>query len=173
MCRTTVIHKDELWDSADTILWVLDAVTYRQMDLLGSPDIPQCLVCSASFPLTTVAYQQPRSSNRSWILLNSSRSSQANSYVTQPVYHMNVCPFMSIMISPTSSTSGMTRRSFGLSTTCGRLNSWRSNTMTQRRTRMLVSASSSIIRLQPTICTLLAWRILLRKTMQPQTTPYA
>ncbi|KAM5533055.1 hypothetical protein V8D89_013270 [Ganoderma adspersum] len=25
LCRHTVIHKDELWDSADTILWVIDA----------------------------------------------------------------------------------------------------------------------------------------------------
>ncbi|KAI1783152.1 hypothetical protein LXA43DRAFT_1187180 [Ganoderma leucocontextum] len=33
LCRKRVIHKDELWDSADTIHWVLDAVTERHDDL--------------------------------------------------------------------------------------------------------------------------------------------
>ncbi|PIL33838.1 hypothetical protein GSI_03544 [Ganoderma sinense ZZ0214-1] len=33
LCQHTVIHKDELWDSADTILWVLDAVSDRHNDL--------------------------------------------------------------------------------------------------------------------------------------------
>ncbi|PIL33826.1 hypothetical protein GSI_03532 [Ganoderma sinense ZZ0214-1] len=33
LCRHTLIHKDELWDSADTILWVLDAVSERHNDL--------------------------------------------------------------------------------------------------------------------------------------------
>ncbi|PIL33864.1 hypothetical protein GSI_03570 [Ganoderma sinense ZZ0214-1] len=32
LCRTTVIHKDELWDSAVTLLWVFDAVN-RHDDL--------------------------------------------------------------------------------------------------------------------------------------------
>ncbi|TBU55048.1 hypothetical protein BD310DRAFT_934540 [Dichomitus squalens] len=36
LCRTTVIHKDELWDSADTIVWVFDAITDRHNDLLAS-----------------------------------------------------------------------------------------------------------------------------------------
>ena len=36
LCRTTVIHKDELWDSADTLLWVFDAVTDRHKDLEGT-----------------------------------------------------------------------------------------------------------------------------------------
>ena len=31
-----VIHKDELWDSADTIVWVFDAVVYRHNDLEGT-----------------------------------------------------------------------------------------------------------------------------------------
>ena len=35
VCRTRVIHKDELWDSSDTILYVLDAVINRYNDLLG------------------------------------------------------------------------------------------------------------------------------------------
>ncbi|KAI0766852.1 hypothetical protein BD413DRAFT_141493 [Trametes elegans] len=33
LCRKMVIHKDELWDSADTIVWVFDAVVYRHDDL--------------------------------------------------------------------------------------------------------------------------------------------
>ncbi|KAM5543336.1 hypothetical protein V8D89_003210 [Ganoderma adspersum] len=33
LCRHTLIHKDELWDSADTILWVLDATSERHNDL--------------------------------------------------------------------------------------------------------------------------------------------
>ena len=36
MCRTTVIHKDELWDSADTLVWVFDAVDFRHNDLEGA-----------------------------------------------------------------------------------------------------------------------------------------
>ncbi|KAI1783149.1 hypothetical protein LXA43DRAFT_904186 [Ganoderma leucocontextum] len=32
-CRNTVIHKDELWDSADTIVWVFDAITQRHDDM--------------------------------------------------------------------------------------------------------------------------------------------
>ncbi|KAI1785192.1 hypothetical protein LXA43DRAFT_1100597 [Ganoderma leucocontextum] len=33
LCRKTVIHKDELWDSSDTLLWVFKAVTERHDDL--------------------------------------------------------------------------------------------------------------------------------------------
>ncbi|KAM5543339.1 hypothetical protein V8D89_003213 [Ganoderma adspersum] len=33
LCQHTIIHKDELWDSADTILWILDAVNERHHDL--------------------------------------------------------------------------------------------------------------------------------------------
>ncbi|KAI0373412.1 hypothetical protein BV20DRAFT_937448 [Pilatotrama ljubarskyi] len=33
LCRKTVIHKDELWDSADTIVWVFDAVAQRHDEL--------------------------------------------------------------------------------------------------------------------------------------------
>ncbi|KAM5543353.1 hypothetical protein V8D89_003227 [Ganoderma adspersum] len=33
LCPHTVIHKDELWDSADTILWVIDAVAKRHNNL--------------------------------------------------------------------------------------------------------------------------------------------
>ncbi|KAI0353281.1 hypothetical protein OH77DRAFT_1407600 [Trametes cingulata] len=33
LARTVIIHKDELWDSTDTIQWVLRAVTDRQLDL--------------------------------------------------------------------------------------------------------------------------------------------
>ncbi|KAI0708178.1 hypothetical protein C8T65DRAFT_211601 [Cerioporus squamosus] len=36
VCRTKVIHKDELWDSSDTILYVLDAVIDRYYDLLAT-----------------------------------------------------------------------------------------------------------------------------------------
>lgn len=35
LSRTKVIHKDELWDSADTILYVMDVVANRYSDLLG------------------------------------------------------------------------------------------------------------------------------------------
>ncbi len=35
VCRTRVIHTDELWDSADTIIYVLDAVRDRYRDLMG------------------------------------------------------------------------------------------------------------------------------------------
>ncbi|TFK86599.1 hypothetical protein K466DRAFT_587082 [Polyporus arcularius HHB13444] len=35
VCRTRVIHRDELWDSADTIVYVLDAVRNRYSDLLA------------------------------------------------------------------------------------------------------------------------------------------
>ncbi|RPD54176.1 hypothetical protein L227DRAFT_580748 [Lentinus tigrinus ALCF2SS1-6] len=34
VCRTRMIHKDELWDASDTILYVLDAVINRYNDLL-------------------------------------------------------------------------------------------------------------------------------------------
>ena len=37
LCRNTVIHKDELWDSADTIVWVFDAINQRHDDLQGVP----------------------------------------------------------------------------------------------------------------------------------------
>ncbi|KAI0360925.1 hypothetical protein OH77DRAFT_1517315 [Trametes cingulata] len=33
LCRKTVVHKDELWDSADTIVWVFDAVGRRHDEL--------------------------------------------------------------------------------------------------------------------------------------------
>ncbi|KAI0633741.1 hypothetical protein C8Q77DRAFT_1157905 [Trametes polyzona] len=33
LCRKMVVHKDELWDSADTMVWVFDAVDFRQNDL--------------------------------------------------------------------------------------------------------------------------------------------
>ncbi|TFK89009.1 hypothetical protein K466DRAFT_487737 [Polyporus arcularius HHB13444] len=35
VCRTRVIHTDELWDSADTIIYVLDAVRDRYRDLMA------------------------------------------------------------------------------------------------------------------------------------------
>ncbi len=35
LARTKVIHKDELWDAADTIGWVLQAVDFRYKDLQG------------------------------------------------------------------------------------------------------------------------------------------
>ena len=53
LCRTTVIHKDELWDSADTLLWIFDAVTDRHKDLEGRSEtlfnvgiqlIPSCVI---------------------------------------------------------------------------------------------------------------------------------
>ncbi|KAI0331154.1 hypothetical protein GY45DRAFT_1276344 [Cubamyces sp. BRFM 1775] len=33
LCQKMIIHKDELWDAADTITWVFDAVVYRHNDL--------------------------------------------------------------------------------------------------------------------------------------------
>ena len=33
--KTTILNKDELWDSADSILWVYDAVDARYTDLKG------------------------------------------------------------------------------------------------------------------------------------------
>ena len=39
LCRTTVIHKDELWDSADTMVWVFDAVDFRHNDLEGTSTV--------------------------------------------------------------------------------------------------------------------------------------
>ncbi|KAI0666566.1 hypothetical protein C8Q78DRAFT_1107669 [Trametes maxima] len=33
ICRKMVVHKDELWDSGDTIVWVFDAVDFRHNDL--------------------------------------------------------------------------------------------------------------------------------------------
>ncbi|KAI0644525.1 hypothetical protein C8Q79DRAFT_777894 [Trametes meyenii] len=33
LCRKMVVHKDELWDSGDTIVWVFDAVDFRHNDL--------------------------------------------------------------------------------------------------------------------------------------------
>ncbi|KAH9894903.1 hypothetical protein C8Q73DRAFT_644952 [Cubamyces lactineus] len=33
LCQKMIIHKDELWDAADTIVWVFDAVAYRHNDL--------------------------------------------------------------------------------------------------------------------------------------------
>ena len=35
VCNTIVIHKDELWDSSNTINHVLNAVINRYNDLLG------------------------------------------------------------------------------------------------------------------------------------------
>ena len=40
-----IIHKDELWDAADTIVWVFDAVVYRHNDLEGMITI-QCPIVS-------------------------------------------------------------------------------------------------------------------------------
>lgn len=34
--KTKVLHKDELWDSADSILWVYDAIWQRHKDLKGT-----------------------------------------------------------------------------------------------------------------------------------------
>ncbi len=36
VCQSKVIHKDELWDSADTMLYVFDAVQDRYNDLKGA-----------------------------------------------------------------------------------------------------------------------------------------
>ncbi|OJT10257.1 hypothetical protein TRAPUB_13211 [Trametes pubescens] len=33
VCRKMVVHKDELWDSADTLVWVFDAVDFRHNEL--------------------------------------------------------------------------------------------------------------------------------------------
>ena len=77
LCRTTVIHKDELWDSADTLLWLFDAVTDRHDDLQGT--FRNCVHATAidlSFHT-----QQLYSSNRTWILDRSSRPSRAKLYV--------------------------------------------------------------------------------------------
>lgn len=35
LARKKVINKDELWDAADTIEWVLQAVDFRYKDLQG------------------------------------------------------------------------------------------------------------------------------------------
>lgn len=36
VCRKMVVHKDELWDSADTLVWVFDAVDFRHNELEGT-----------------------------------------------------------------------------------------------------------------------------------------
>ena len=36
LARKNVINKDELWDAADTIGWVLQAVDFRYKDLQGT-----------------------------------------------------------------------------------------------------------------------------------------
>ena len=36
LARKKVINKDELWDAADTIEWVLQAVNFRYKDLQGT-----------------------------------------------------------------------------------------------------------------------------------------
>lgn len=36
VAKTKVLHKDELWDSADSILWVYDAIWQRHKDLKGT-----------------------------------------------------------------------------------------------------------------------------------------
>lgn len=37
VCRKVVTHPDELWDSADTIDYVMDAVKLRVRELTGEP----------------------------------------------------------------------------------------------------------------------------------------
>ena len=39
LARKKVINKDELWDAADTIEWVLQAVDFRYKDLQGKVEV--------------------------------------------------------------------------------------------------------------------------------------
>ena len=41
LARKKVINKDELWDAADTIEWVLQAVDFRYKDLQGKIGVIQ------------------------------------------------------------------------------------------------------------------------------------
>ena len=36
VAKTRILHKEELLDAADSLLWVLKAVNYRYMDLTGT-----------------------------------------------------------------------------------------------------------------------------------------
>ena len=41
LARKKVVSKDELWDAADTIEWVLQAVDFRYKDLQGTVSMTQ------------------------------------------------------------------------------------------------------------------------------------
>ena len=41
VAQRTVLHKEELLDSADSLLWVFRAVNYRYLDLSGTRSLQQ------------------------------------------------------------------------------------------------------------------------------------
>lgn len=44
LCQTVAVHEDELWDSTDTITWILIAVNLRHNDLEGEGISPSRFV---------------------------------------------------------------------------------------------------------------------------------
>ena len=79
LCQKVVVHKDELWDSADTILYVFDAVNLRHNDLEGEI---RSSFCRANTEGLKFEQHNSSSSRRMWI--SSSRRGQTNWYAVQP-----------------------------------------------------------------------------------------
>ena len=76
LARKKVINKDELWDAADTIEWVLQAVNFRYKDLQGTVlHVSRCSLSQHPGVLIRLCNSQIFSGSRNWTRDSNSETS--------------------------------------------------------------------------------------------------
>ena len=129
-----IIHKDELWDAADTIMWVYDAAMNRYDDLKGMevahcPDMP--IFDDLSFVLSELFKQQ-----------RADPIQQFKSYASELVREHLASGISLILTRNVSSSTATTVRSSFLSRTCASLNGQNANMWRKTRSRISIPKQS-------------------------------